>query len=103
MHRFQSLILPLKKRIDEYRHLRESKSSQSSIHEEDMKNLRDAYKSQESELNKVQVAMDEMNTQRESFRNQILVSQEQGRGALLTIERLEREKKRRRSRSFTPK
>ena len=92
VHRFQSLILPLKKRIDEYRHLRESKSSQSSIHEEDMKNLRDAYKSQESELNKVQVAMDEMNTQRESFRNQILVSQEQGRGALLTIERLEREK-----------
>ena len=92
VHRFQSLILPLKKRIDEYRHLRESKSSQSSIHEEDMKNLRDAYKSQESELNEFQVAMDEMNTQRESFRNQILVSQEQGRGALLTIERLEREK-----------
>ncbi len=92
VHRFQSLILPLKKRIDEYRHLRESKSSQSSIHEEDMKNLRDAYKSQESELNEFQVAMDEMNTQRESFRNQILVSQEQGRGALLTIERLQREK-----------
>ena len=92
VHRFESLILPLKKRIDEYRHLRKSKSTQSSAHEEDMKSLRDAYKSQESELNDFQVAMDEMNAQRESLRNQILVSNEQGRGALLTVERLEREK-----------
>ena len=34
--------------------------------------------------------MDEMNESRESMRNRILVCQEQGRGALLTIERLER-------------
>ena len=72
--------------------MRESKSSQSSVHEQEMKNLRDAYKSQESELNELQVIMDEMNESRESMRNRILVCQEQGRGALLTIERLEREK-----------
>ena len=92
IHRFLSLIHPLKKKIEEYRHLRESKSSQSSVHEQDMKNLRDAYKSQESELNELQAVMDEMNENRESMRNRILVCQEQGRGALLTIERLEREK-----------
>ena len=92
IHRFQSLIHPLKKKIEEYRHLRESKSSQSSVHEQEMKNLRDTYKSQESELNELQVIMDEMNESRESMRNRILVCQEQGRGALLTIERLEREK-----------
>ena len=92
IHRFQSLILPLKKKIEEYHHLRESKSSQSSVHEQEMKSLRDAYKSQESELNELQVIMDEMNESRESMRNRILVCQEQGRGALLTIERLEREK-----------
>ena len=72
--------------------MRESKSSQSSVHEQEMKNLRDTYKSQESELNELQVIMDEMNESRESMRNRILVCQEQGRGALLTIERLEREK-----------
>ena len=92
VHRFQSLINPLKKKIEEYRHLRESKSSQSSVHEQEMNDLRDAYKSQESELNELQVIMDEMNESRESMRNRILVCQEQGRGALLTIERLEREK-----------
>jgi Chromosome segregation ATPases len=92
IHRFQSLIHPLRKKIEEYHHLRESKSSQSSVHEQEMKSLRDAYKSQESELNELQVIMDEMNESRESMRNRILVCQEQGRGALLTIERLEREK-----------
>ena len=49
IHRFQSLIHPLKRKIEECRHLRESKSSQSSVHEQEMKDLRDAYKSQESE------------------------------------------------------
>ena len=60
--------------------------------EQEIKNLRDTYKSQESELNELQVIMDEMNESRESMRNRILVCKEQGRGALLTIERLEREK-----------
>ena len=87
-----SLILPLKTRIDEYRHLRESKSSESSIHEKELDQLRGTYKSQESELNGLQVVMDEMSEQRESLRNRILVCTEQGRGALLTVERLEREK-----------
>ena len=72
--------------------MRESKSSQTSVHVQEMKNLRDTYKSQESELNELQVIMDEMNESRESMRNRILVCQEQVRGALLTIERLEREK-----------
>ena len=92
VHRFRSLILPLKTRIDEYRHLRESKSSESSVHEKELDQLRGTYKSQESELNGLQVVMDEMSEQRESLRNRILVCTEQGRGALLTVERLEREK-----------
>ena len=92
VHRFRSLILPLKTRIDEYQHLRESKSSESSAHEKELVQLRGTYKSQESELNVLQVVMDEMSEQRESLRNRILVCTEQGRGALLTVERLEREK-----------
>ncbi len=92
VHRFRSLILPLKTRIEEYRHLRESKSSESSAHEQDLMKLRDTYKSQGSELNEFQSIMDEMSQQRESLRNRVLVCTEQGRGALLTIDRLEREK-----------
>ena len=92
VHRFRSLILPLKTRIEEYRHLRESKSSESSAHEQDLMKLRGTYKSQGSELNEFQSIMDEMSQQRESLRNRVLVCTEQGRGALLTIDRLEREK-----------
>jgi len=92
VHRFRSIISPLRTRIDEYRHLRESKSSESSAYEKDLMKLRDTYKSQELELNEFQSIMDEMSKQRESLRNRVLVSAEQGRGALLTIDRLEREK-----------
>ena len=92
VHRLQSIIAPLISRIEEYRHIRETKSSESSIHEKELDQLRETYKSQESELNDLQVTMDDMNEKRESLRNKILVCSEQKRGSLLTIDRLDREK-----------
>ena len=93
VHRFSSVVIPLNARIKEYQHLRESKTSKSSIHEKKIVELQSIYKSQETELNEVQIKMTEMNENRELIRNKILVCTEQGRGALLTIERLERERK----------
>ena len=92
IHHYRSLAAPLQARIDEYRHLRESQTSESSAHEKELNQLRTLYKTQETKLNDLQSIMTEMNEKRESMRNRILVCSEQGRGALLTIDRLEREK-----------
>jgi chromosome segregation protein len=91
VHRYRSLAAPLQARIKEFQHLRESKTSETSIHEKELEQFQSAYKSQESELNAMQSVMSEMNESRESLRNKILVWTEQGRGALLTVDRLERE------------
>ena len=91
VHRYESIAAPLQARIQEYRHLRESKNTESSIHEGELNTLQDAYKIQESKLNDMQFNMTKMNESREGFRHKILVWAEQGRGALLTVDRLERE------------
>ena len=92
VHRFNSSISPLRAKIKDFRHLRESKSNENSIHEKKLIELKNEYKKQEEDLNKSQSKMNEMNETREILRNDILVHSEKGRGALLTIERLEREK-----------
>ena len=92
VHRYQSIVAPLQARIEEFQHLRESKSSESSIHEKELEQFQTAYKSQGTELNSMQSVMSDMNEKRESLRNKILVWTEQGRGSLLTVDRLERER-----------
>ncbi|MED5426268.1 MAG: AAA family ATPase, partial [Candidatus Neomarinimicrobiota bacterium] len=86
--RYRSLIAPLEKKIKEFKHLRESKSTESSIHEKELNQFRDTYRVQEKELNELQINMTELNENREAIRNKILVWTEQGRGALLTVDRL---------------
>ena len=92
VHRYRSIVAPLQARIEEFQHLRESKSSESSLHEKGLEQFQTAYKSQGTELNSMQSVMSDMNDKRESLRNKILVSTEQGRGSLLTVDRLERER-----------
>ena len=92
IHRFNSIIAPLEARIQEYRHIRETKSSESSVHEKELEQFRETYKSQELELNELQKIINGMNEERESLRNKILICTEKGRGALLTVDRLDREK-----------
>ena len=89
--RYRSLIAPLEKKIKEFKHLRESKSTESSIHEKELNQFRDTYRVQEKELNELQINTTELNENREAIRNKILVWTEQGRGALLTVDRLNRE------------
>ncbi len=91
IHRYESVAAPLQARIQEFKHLRESKNTESSAHEGELNQLRTTYKEQESELTELQSAMSELNGNREELRNKILVWSEQGRGALLTVDRLERE------------
>ena len=89
--RYRSLIAPQQKKIKEFKHLRESKNTESSIHEQELNQFRETYRIQEIELNDLQINMTELNENREAIRNKILVWTEQGRGALLTVDRLNRE------------
>jgi len=91
IHRYESVAAPLQTRIQEFKHLRESKNTESSAHEGELNQLRSTYKEQEAELADLQTEMSELNSNREDLRNKILVWSEQGRGALLTVDRLERE------------
>ena len=91
--RYQKMLEPLRAKIQDYRHVRESKTTESSIHDKELERYRYTYKNQEAELNEIQSVVDEFNEKRESLRQNILVWTEQGRGALLTVDRLERESK----------
>ena len=91
--RYQKVLEPLRAKIQDYRHVRESKTTESSIHDKELERYRYTYKNQEAELNEIQSVVDEFNEKRESLRQNILVWTEQGRGALLTVDRLERESK----------
>ena len=88
---YRSIITPLNKKIKEFKHLRESRSTKSSTYEMKLNKFRNAYRLQEAELQKLQITLTELNENRETIRNNILVWNEQGRGALLTVDRLNRE------------
>ena len=92
VHRYQSIIAPLEARIKEYKQLRESKTFQASKYEKSLTDLQIKYKSEASELSIMQGQVSASSNNREKLRNKILVSSEQGRGALLTIDRLGRER-----------
>ncbi|MBA64884.1 MAG: chromosome segregation protein SMC [Candidatus Marinimicrobia bacterium] len=92
IHRFRSQAAPMEAKIKEYRHLRESKTNESSIYEKELRKLKEEYKAQEGILNNLHILMNDLNEKRESLRNKILVSSEQARGSIFTVERLEREK-----------
>ncbi len=92
IHRLRLYLSPLNVRIDEYKNLRKNKSNKSSVYEKKINQMRDTYKNQESDLNDYQNQMNKINEKRDLLRNRVLVSTEQARGALLTIDRLEREK-----------
>ena len=92
IHRFNTELAPLKNKIKEFQHLRESKSNETSIHENELNQLNNEFKSQENSLNELQSLMQDLNEKREHIRKNILVYSEKVKGSILTIERLEREK-----------
>ena len=92
IHRFNTELAPLKDKIKEFQHLRESKSNETSIHENELNQLNNEFKSQENSLNELQSLMQDLNEKREHHRKNILVYSEKVKGSILTIDRLGREK-----------
>ena len=92
IHRSNTELAPLENKIKELKHLRESKSNETSIYENELNQLNNEFKSQENSLNELQSLMQDLNEKREHSRKNILVFSEKVKGSILTIERLEREK-----------
>ena len=89
--RYQNVIAPLERQIKEYQHLRESKTTESSIHEKELEQYRETYRQQERELNELQTQMTLFTERQQTLRQDILVWTEQGRSTLVTIDRQNRE------------
>ena len=85
--KYRGIMLPLQKEIQEYNHLRNSKTDQSSKHEEELEKNREVYKNQEEELNTLQGNLLELTESQQDIRQNILIWTEKGRSSLLSIER----------------
>ena len=85
--KYRGIMLPLQEEIKEYNHLRNSKTDQSSKHEEELEKNREVYKKQEEELNILQGNLLELTESQQDIRQNILIWTEKGRSSLLSIER----------------
>ena len=85
--KYRGIMLPLQEEIKEYNHLRNSKTDQSSKHEEELEKNREIYKKQEEELNTFQGKLLELTENQQEFRQNILIWTEKGRSSLSSIKR----------------
>ena len=81
-------VQPLKLRIEELNHLRDSNVSDESVHEKKLKILQTVYKSQQDELEKFRNQLSDFNAKREGLQNDIIVWREQSRSAIIAMDRL---------------
>jgi len=80
------------KKYQEFKYLRESTATESSIHETELEQLKSVYKEQQIELDKMRSDISQAEEKRDGLHRKVLVSTEQCRSADSTIERLSREK-----------
>lgn len=91
IHDYTSQIFPMKQKVVEFQHLRESKTTDESIHEKELGQLKSVYSTQQGELEELQQGLQTLEEERETLRNDVLVRSEQDKAAKATIERLTRE------------
>ena len=89
---YEEAVAPLRKKIQDFKHLRESTATESSIHEKELEQLKSVYKEQQAELDEMRSEISQAEENRDSLQRKVLVSTEQRRSAESTIERLGREK-----------
>ena len=91
IHEFESEISPLRQRVMEFNHLKDEKSSDTSVHEAKLDELKTLYSEQQGELQALQSALRTLGEERETARNNVLVWSEQDKAAEANIHRLDRE------------
>ncbi len=82
---------PIRKRIEEFQHLKDSTSTNTSLHEQELEQLQQVYKDQQVELENLRKEVEELEQQRDARRNEVLIAMEQNRSAKATLDRLENE------------
>ena len=91
VHNHEAEIVPLRKEVLEYLHLKEEKVTDSNVYEEKLTQLKQLYVEQQSDLGSLQKVIGGLEDDRESFQNKILVWSEQDKASRLNIERLKNE------------
>ena len=101
-HNYRSDLHPLKKRIEELNHLRDSNQSEESDIEKKLVSLQKAYKSQQDELDNYRNQLTDYNEKRESLQSDVIIWKEQSRSAHISLDRLniEQEKNTRKSKEL---
>ena len=91
IHNYESELMPLRKNVLEYLHLKGEKVSDKNVHEKKLNQLKKLYVDQQSDLLTLQKSLSTLEENRESFQNNILVWTEQDKSAELNIQRLKNE------------
>lgn len=91
VHEFESEITPLRRQVVEFTHLKDEKSSHTSVYEAELEKLKTFYSKQQSELHELQNSLRTLEEHREEIKNNVLVCSEQDKAAEANIDRLERE------------
>ena len=73
-HNYRSDLHPLKKRIEELNHLRDSNQSEESDIEKKLVSLQKGYKSQQDELDNYRNQLTDYNEKRESLQSDVIIS-----------------------------
>lgn len=89
---FEEAATPLRKKIQDFKHLRESTATETSIHEKELDQLKSVYQQQQSELDEMRTDISTAEESRDTLQRDVLVATEQQRSTESTIERLDREK-----------
>ena len=101
-HNYRSDLHPLKKRIEELNHLRDSNQSEESDIEKKLVSLQKGYKSQQDELDNYRNQLTDYNEKRESLQSDVIIWKEQSRSTHISLDRLniEQEKNTRKSKEL---
>ena len=90
-HAYKSDLIPLKDRIAELNHLRNSNKSEESEIEKKLISLQSVYKAQQDELDKYREQLADYNQKRESLQSDIIIWKEQLRSSQISLDRLSAE------------
>jgi len=91
INKYLELSDPLREKIAEFSHLRETKVSDQGIQEDRLDKLKKSYSEQETEIQSLRKAIEELTSKREKSNQLILISKEQNRSSEKDIVRLNQE------------
>ena len=91
IHEYNVEISPIRQRVKDYQHLKDETKTDTSLHEEQLNQLKALYSEQQGELNDLQASLKSLEEQRELVQNNVLVCSEKDRSVDSNIRRLNEE------------